>query len=69
MMTRLGGTIGVASDGRSGTSFVLRLPCSRAESEPKVGCVKEDSHCEGASPKQSHQQGRDCFVGLRRSSQ
>jgi signal transduction histidine kinase len=27
MMTRLGGTIGVTSDGHSGTSFVLHLPC------------------------------------------
>ena len=28
MMTRLGGTISVASDGQHGTSFVLRLPCA-----------------------------------------
>ncbi len=27
MMTRLGGTIGVASDGHNGTSFMLHLPC------------------------------------------
>jgi signal transduction histidine kinase len=36
LMTRLGGTIGVASDGRSGTSFVLRLPCV-AQAGQKVG--------------------------------
>ena len=36
LMTRLGGTIGVASDGRSGTSFVLRLPCV-AQTGQKVG--------------------------------
>ncbi len=27
LMTRLGGTIGVVSDGRHGTSFVIHLPC------------------------------------------
>ncbi len=36
MMTRLGGTIGVASDGHSGTSFVLRLPCV-TQTGQKVG--------------------------------
>jgi signal transduction histidine kinase len=28
LMTRLGGTIGVVSDGQHGASFVLRLPCA-----------------------------------------
>ena len=31
LMTRLGGTIGVASDGRHGASFVLRLPCQKED--------------------------------------
>jgi signal transduction histidine kinase len=34
LMTRLGGSVGVESDGQHGTTFLLRLPCARMEQEP-----------------------------------
>jgi signal transduction histidine kinase len=36
LMTRLGGSVTVESDGQHGTTFVLRLPCAELEGKHNV---------------------------------
>ena len=45
LMTRLGGTIGVASDGQHGASFVLRLPCQEDAAELRSHRTNASNSC------------------------
>jgi signal transduction histidine kinase len=46
MMTRLGGTIGVESDGQHGASFVLRLPCHEDAAGLRSHIADASNSCE-----------------------